>query len=283
MIKYDMPYEMDALQKIIDYNNEYRSSYPNNYIVEIGCSNNSWLLNDPLSNLRGIRIDADMYKILGYGSSIFPVKSINRKVSASNICAILEENNVPNDFFMLSIDIDGPDFFVLLAILKKYKPKVIITEINEVIPYPVKFAIKANDNFKWTGGYIYGYSVACLEDVMKIFNYNIDDLIMNNAFLVRNDTNVSPNINKVNDFYTNGYLYNTKYPRTDMSLFINEYNADLQYLHNIESKEDIANAFRQHFIDNPINRYNGLSTINNIDNYVINDEYEKYLNDFLKK
>lgn len=281
MVKYDMPYEQDALEKIIHYNYIYKEKY-NNYVVEIGCSNNSWLLNESLKNLKGIRIDADLYKILSYPPSIFPIKSICKKVSAKNVCSILEENNVPTDFFMLFLDIDGPDYFVLLSILKKYRPKIIVTEYNECIPYPVKFAIKSTDKFSWTGGFIYGYSVACVEDIMNKFNYNIDDLIMNNIFLIRNDTNNAPNVNDVKKFYENGYLFNKKYPRDDMSLFINEYNIDIKFLHELKNKEEIAVKFRKYFLDNPINKYNGLSTINNIDNYVINEEYEEYLDKFLK-
>jgi hypothetical protein len=279
MIKYEMPYENDALEKLIYYSNTYKNS--NNYIVEIGCSNNSWFLNEPLSKYRGIRIDADLYKILGYGPSQFPIKSINSKVSADNICDTLKENNVPEDFFMLCLDIDGPDYFVLNAILQKYKPKIIITEYNEIIPYPVKFAIKSDNNFVWTGGHIYGYSVACVEDIMNNYNYNLDDLIVNNLFLIRNDENKIINTHEIENFYKKGYLFNKKYPRNDMSLYQNEYNLNLQFLQELKNKDEIAHEFRKYFIDNPINKYNGKSTINNIDNYVINDEYEEYLKKFL--
>jgi hypothetical protein len=281
MVEYEMPYERDALYQLAKYSREYKK-YPNNYVVEIGCSYNSWLLNEPLHHLRGIRIDADMNKILGYGAQQFPVKSICAKVSSKNICKILEDNNVPEDFFMLCLDIDGPDFFVLLAILKKYRPKIILTEFTEVIPYPVKFAIKANDDFVWSGGAIYGYSIACAEDIMKKFNYNMDECIVNNIFLVRNDLDEKPNVGDVEEFYRKGYLFSEKYPRTDVTLFSNEYNKPLNFLQELKPN-DVISSLRQYYIDNPVNPYNNKSTIENLNNYVDGKDYEEYLENFLKQ
>lgn len=277
MIKYDMPYEQDALEKLIYYNDMYSKYYPNNYVVEIGCSNNSWFINEPLSNLRGIRMDSEVYKILTYIPTEFPFKSIHKKISNSNICDVLKENNVPENFFMLCIDIDGPDYFILHAILKKYKPKIILTEYNQVIPYPVKFAVKASNNYVSTGGFIFGYSIACAEDIMKKYNYNIDDLIVNNIFFVRNDSDESPNVDEVEEFYKKGYLFNKKYPRSDESLFENEYTKEINFLHNYKNEDEIAYEFRKHILNNLINKYTGVNMSNNIDNYVINKEYEEHL------
>ena len=284
IIKYDMPYEQDALDQITKYNKEYRKQQPNNYVVEIGCSNNSWLLNEPLKNLSGIRIDADLYKILSYGPSVFPVKSINKKVSADNICKILEENNVPKDFFMLFIDIDGPDFSVMLSILKKYNPKIIVTEYNEIIPYPVKFAVRAtSSNFTWSGGPIYGYSIKAAEDLMIAFNYNLDKVIVNNLFLVRNDSTESPNIKEVKKLYESGYVHSKKYPRTDKTLFSNEYNLPLHFLQELKTKEEVAAGFKKWLLDNPINRYDTRDITINLHKCLFSEEYEKYLKEFLEK
>lgn len=283
MVKYEMPYEEDALTEIINYNNKYIKNYTNNYVVEIGCSYNSWFLNEPLRNLRGIRIDSDMNKIINYGSIMFPFKSICKKVSANNICKILEDNNVPEDFFMLCIDIDGPDYFVVQSILKKYRPKIIVTEYNEAIPYPAKFAVKAIDNFTWIGGRIYGYSIACIEDIMNLYNYTLDNVIVNNLFLTRIDNDETPNIDEIEQLYNDGYLFSKKYSREDKTLFTNEYNENIQYLQNYKIKEEIAIEFRKHLLENPINPYNGKYMLANIDNYIMNDEYEEYLREFLQE
>lgn len=281
-----MPYEEDALKELEKYNNLYRGKYTNNFVVEIGCSYNSWFLNESLNNLRGIRIDADIGKIINYGHSQFPFKSIYKKVSANNICNILAENNTPEDFFMFCIDIDGPDFFVMMSILKKYRPKVILTEFNENIPYPAKFTVKASEDFTWVGGRIYGYSIACIEDMMNLYGYRLDKAIVNNLFLTRIDDGEKPNTHQIEEFYNEGYVSNKKYTLDDESLFTNEYNKDIQYLldkEKFKSKQDIADEFKKHLVANPINKYNSKNILANIDKCIYNDKYDKYLKDFLNE
>lgn len=51
---------------------------------------------------------------------------------------ILKQQKVPPDFDVLSIDIDGVDFYVFES-LSVYKPKVVIIEYNPTIPNEVEF------------------------------------------------------------------------------------------------------------------------------------------------
>lgn len=61
----------------------------------------------------------------------------------NNLDAILGETEIPKNFDLLSIDIDGNDYHVWDA-MKKYKPKVVIIEFNPTIPKTVEF-IQAKD------------------------------------------------------------------------------------------------------------------------------------------
>lgn len=58
----------------------------------------------------------------------------------TDVCldTILKRINIPIDFDLLSIDIDGNDYHVLDAV-KYYKPKVVIIEYNPTIPNNIEF------------------------------------------------------------------------------------------------------------------------------------------------
>ncbi len=57
--------------------------------------------------------------------------------------AILAQTPIPNDFDLLSIDIDGNDYHVWEA-LSEYRPKLVVIEFNPTIPNEVDF-VQARD------------------------------------------------------------------------------------------------------------------------------------------
>ena len=160
---------------------------------------------------------------------------------------------------MLNLDIDGLDFFTLISILKKYKPKVIITEFNEKIPYPFKYSIKNDSNFTWGWCHNYGYSVACIKDVMINFGYSIDSLNVNNIYLSRIDDGSLPNIDDVGKLYKSGYI--------DKKSWVDDnyqpWNKDVNHFHLCETEEEMEESFREYFTNN-LNVNNGKSMIDEV-------------------
>lgn len=58
---------------------------------------------------------------------------ISRKCPLVRLSKLLEENNVPKDFDLLSVDVEGFELKVLSTFdVKKYTPKIIIVETNQV-------------------------------------------------------------------------------------------------------------------------------------------------------
>jgi hypothetical protein len=263
-------------QTCIDSLNECISTVKqtNNFVVDIGSSYNSWFLDYPF---RGLLIDMDLSKINSIPHNNLYTK-VASKVSTSNILETFKKNKVPKKFFILNLDIDSIDFFILLKVLSEYRPKIIITEINEKIPPPVKFAIKDIPSFDWGWCHLFGYSISCLEDIMTMFNYSMFKLDMNNVILTRNDNNETPNIEDIKYHYDKGYL-NQKYPSP---LAPPGWNDDVKHLHDCKTKEEVATAWKDYFINNP-NPNDGSDQSTNIDNYVINDSYDSYLKEFMNK
>ena len=106
------------------------------------------------------------------------------KVTPANINVMLRVSGIPSDFGVLSLDIDGYDFYVLEAILAEFRPAVICTEINERIPPPLRFALKYSDNYECDGGACYGQSISKVEQLCEQCNYSIVRLICNNVILM---------------------------------------------------------------------------------------------------
>ena len=60
---------------------------------------------------------------------------------------ILQSTKVPKNFDLLSIDIDGCDYFIFKS-LEIYRPKILCIEFNHLIPNEVEFIQKKNFKIK---------------------------------------------------------------------------------------------------------------------------------------
>jgi hypothetical protein len=204
----------------------------NKYFIDIGASCTSE--------------ESQSEKLLGYGwsglmfecdPSKYPsqiekmknknVSVLSTKVNPDNILNILDENNV-SDGFYLSLDIDGYDFFVLDKILSKYKPGLIISEINEKIPPPIKFTVNYDNDYFWDSSHYYGYSISMLEDILEKYNYRIKRLDWNNVVLVPGKQEES-----ISDIYNEGYLNRSERKNKF------QYNSDFETIYDMSKEEKI--------------------------------------------
>jgi len=112
------------------------------------------------------------------------IELMNTFVTPENINNILKLAKVPVNFGLLSLDIDSYDYFVLKELLKNYTPSIICAEINDLVPPPVRWALKyTNTN---TTTQIFGQSISLLNDLLYENNYSLVWLEYNNAFAVHN-------------------------------------------------------------------------------------------------
>src|SRR6185503_15505000 len=68
------------------------------------------------------------------------------------------------------------------AILSSFRPRLVVTEINEKIPPPIRFVVNYDSSFKLRH-HFYGYSISALDDLCTRHNYGILHLEYNNAFI----------------------------------------------------------------------------------------------------
>lgn len=123
------------------------ASEPTRWCVEFGAADGVWLSNTcnliRERNYRAVLIEADSERAakLAVNHPQPGVIKLSRRVGLDGedrLESILAESGLPLDFDLLSIDIDGCDYWVLDSI-ETYQPRVIVIEFNPSIPNCVEF------------------------------------------------------------------------------------------------------------------------------------------------
>uniref|UniRef100_A0A6C0DWR1 Methyltransferase FkbM domain-containing protein n=1 Tax=viral metagenome TaxID=1070528 RepID=A0A6C0DWR1_9ZZZZ len=196
----------------------------NKYFVEFGSSgNDSGMGNTAYLRRRGfsgLLMDGTEKP---YGNDVMDrqYKVEIEFISASNVNNLFEKYNVPSEFDLLSIDIDGQDFHVWNA-LKGYNPRVVSIEMNYHMAPGKDLVLYYDDNFMWRGNERSGASVTALKHLGNKKGYSLVATCMSDAIFVRNDliydNNNSPLFLNINDEFELVKL------NTDISLENKKYN-----------------------------------------------------------
>jgi hypothetical protein len=163
------------------------------YCVDIGASDgltmsNSYALfkagwSGLAVEFRGVQF-ASLSRVLRDCANVTLARSC---VSPYNVASLLDSAGAPRNFGFLTIDIDGYDYFVLEALLKRFRPSLICTEVNLHFPPPIKFTLLYDPAHDWNGGSFYGQSICQLHKLCINAEYSIVELHYNNAFIVPNE------------------------------------------------------------------------------------------------
>jgi hypothetical protein len=89
---------------------------------------------------------------------------------------------------LLSIDLDGNDYYILEAI-RCISPRVIVAEYNSKFPADVPWIIEYNESHRWDATDYFGASLKSLETLLAGKGYSLVgcNLMGTNAFFVRQD------------------------------------------------------------------------------------------------
>ena len=107
-------------------------------------------------------------------------------ITKENILEIFERNKINDTFDLLSIDLDGNDFYVLNEILKNYSPRVIVAEYlgleDKTIEYDSKFCWDHKSDY-------FGMGLSALYKLGRHHGYSLvyATAYGPNAFLVKDD------------------------------------------------------------------------------------------------
>lgn len=170
----------------------------NGFFVDVGSWDGIYLSNVynliKNKNFSGICIEADDQKFnqLLDNMSNFNVKCLKSFISLEeNDCIdyLLENNNCPINFDLISIDIDGNDWWIWNS-LKKFRPKIVVIEYNSniqescIMPYDKNY-IHYNTTF-------YGATPPALELLGEFKNYDLVGINGVNMFFIAKEFNKLP-------------------------------------------------------------------------------------------
>ena len=146
------------------------------------------------------------------------------RVTPHNVGALLEAYGIEPEFGVLSLDIDSYDYWVLDALLARYRPRLVVTEINEKIPPPIRFIVRYDPHFRLQH-HFYGYSIESLGELCARRAYALLRLEYNNAFIA--PAELAPAALTPAEAYRRGYL---ERPDRQAKFRLNE---DMEVLHDL--------------------------------------------------
>jgi hypothetical protein len=116
------------------------------------------------------------------------VRCISAAISSRTIEHLLTENGVPFNLDVLSIDIDGNDYWLWNA-LSRWRPRLIAIGYNSHHPPCQKWVMQENLSHRPDGTSYYGASLASLTDLGRKKGYTLvaTDTTGSTAFFVRDD------------------------------------------------------------------------------------------------
>lgn len=212
----------------------------NKYFVEFGSSGNDSGMGNTAylrrSGFDGLLMDGS---VKPYGNDIHD-KRYDVKIefiTASNINQLFEKYDVPYEFDLLSIDIDGQDFHVWNSI--QYSPRVVSIEMNYHIEPGFDKVMPLNDQYVWDGTEISGASITALKKLGNKKGYALVATCMSDAIFVRNDLILGDNgplFKNINNEYelvrlnTDIYYENLKYNFTIQHFEIPLFTSSSNYI-----------------------------------------------------
>jgi len=155
----------------------------NKFYVEFGAEDGTEC------NTRYLREHNGWSGLLMDGGYENPAIGLRREfVTVENIEHVFAKYNVPQQFDLLSIDIDGNDYWVWNAITH-YDPRLVVIEYNACLPYAPPRTIPYNPTFQWDKTDYYGASLSALVSlgIRKGYRLIATDSRGVNAFFIKQD------------------------------------------------------------------------------------------------
>ncbi len=109
-------------------------------------------------------------------------------ITAENIEGLFRRGKVPEEFDLLSIDLDRNDYYVWEKITH-YRPRVVVIEYNPLYPPTMSWVIPYDPGATWDGTSRTGASLKALEELGARKGYSLVGCGLSgvNAFFVRSD------------------------------------------------------------------------------------------------
>lgn len=159
----------------------------NKYYVDFGAGNGHYA-----SNVKYLKEACGWNGLLLEGLRTAGDPSINLHsafITAENVCDIFKQHNVPKEFDLISIDIDGNDFYVWRELSKGYRPRVVVIEFNRCFDANEDKVMAYDAGYQWDGTEYYGSSIRALCNLGRSLGYSLvyQESAGVNLFFIRDD------------------------------------------------------------------------------------------------
>jgi hypothetical protein len=155
-------------------------------------------------------------------TSLFPPTFCQAWITAENVNQLLEQNRFVGDIDLLSLDIDGNDYWIWKAI-KAVRPRVCILETNPVVPANLALTIPYDPEFRYSeeppaGEEFWGASLHAMKKLCTEKGYRLvgSHRFGFNVMCMRNDVGVGifpeVEIEKIHDNAWTKYQQARKWP-----------------------------------------------------------------------
>lgn len=151
------------------------------YFVEFGAWDGQHL-----SNTANLRLHKNWRGLLMEGSDRADGELVQREfVRADNVNELFARHGVPEVFDLLSIDIDGNDYWIWKAI-DSFTARVVVVEYNVFFGLHQACTMPYDPDWVWDRSYYHGASIAALQKLGREKGYTLvyADRFAPNAFLV---------------------------------------------------------------------------------------------------
>jgi glycosyltransferase involved in cell wall biosynthesis len=174
-----------------------RIGAPSRFFVEFGVESgregNCVYLAD-VAGWRGLFMEADsgLFELLsGKYATRGLVQTVKAKVTAENVEGLFGQASVPGELDVLSIDVDGQDYWTWLAI-ENYRPRVVVIEYNSALDPRRKLVQPNEPAWEWDGTEYFGASLGAMRELAQQKGYRLVHAESSgvNAFFVRADLGV---------------------------------------------------------------------------------------------
>jgi hypothetical protein len=161
--RYAQTDEESVILNLVDHFN------PKKFVVDVGAGDGVSISNSRL--LMDMGWDACRFDVK-YGGEADPTLH-KVMVRPDNVVRLLDEYDVPKDFGLLTIDIDGVDLYVLHALLRGYSPSIVVFEFNACRPTESFDVVRYDPEFKWDDTDYYGASWSAFDHVLGMNGYQV--------------------------------------------------------------------------------------------------------------
>ena len=150
------------------------------YVVDFGCGNGTTNSNSRRlivhEGWSGLLMDGN-HTLIEFARKNFAdypkAKIVEAWVYPGNVETLFEQNDVPKDVDLLSIDIDSNDYYVW-KVIHDFRPKVVVIEFNSAFPPPQKAVVQFHPLNYWDGDSDYhGASIQSLYELGKQKGYEL--------------------------------------------------------------------------------------------------------------